>query len=77
MAIFDEPEAGIDLWSFNNLTTVFKKMRAEGKKRTLIIISHQEKILKIADNIVILEAGKIKAYGKSDDILKSVLRRFK
>lgn len=77
VAIFDEPEAGIDLWSFNNLTTVFKKMRSEGKERTLIIISHQEKILKIADNIVILEAGKIKAYGKSDDVLKSVLRRLK
>lgn len=70
LLIFDEPEAGIDLWSFEDLTKVFKKLRAE--KVTLIIISHQEKILKIADEIIVLEAGKIKSRGAPDKILSKI-----
>ncbi|MBQ3476401.1 ATP-binding cassette domain-containing protein [Candidatus Saccharibacteria bacterium] len=68
--IFDEPEAGIDLWSFENLTKVFKKLKAE--KKTIIVISHQERILKIADKIVILENGKIEAEGAPEKILSQI-----
>ena len=56
--IFDEPEAGIDLWSFNNLINVFKELREKNNSKT-IIISHQERIISIADKVVILENGKI------------------
>lgn len=55
--IFDEPEAGIDLWSFNNLIEVFQNLKE--KKKTLIIISHQERLFNIADQVVLLEKGKI------------------
>lgn len=70
LIIFDEPEAGIDLWSFENLTKVFKKLKSEN--RTLIIISHQEKIMKIADEIVILENGRIKEKGSPATILSKI-----
>ena len=56
--IFDEPEAGIDLWSFNNLIKIFENMR-EITKGTTLIISHQERILNIADEIILLKDGKI------------------
>ncbi len=65
--IFDEPEAGIDLWSFASLIKIFQILKKQGK--TLIIISHQEKILKIADEIIILENGKNKAKGTPAKIL--------
>ena len=68
--IFDEPEAGIDLWSFENLTKVFKKLKAE--KKTILVISHQERILKIADKIIVLEAGKIKTHGSPEKILPQI-----
>ena len=68
--IFDEPEAGIDLWSFENLTKVFKKLKT--KNRTVIVISHQERILKIADEIIILKDGKIKHHGKPTQILPKI-----
>ena len=71
LCVFDEPEAGIDLWSFNNLITVFERIKSE--KRTILIISHQERILNIADEIVVLESGKIMKHGKKDDILPSLL----
>ena len=67
LIIFDEPEAGIDLWSFTHLIKVFQKLKSEN--RTLIIISHQEKILKIADRIIVLENGKIKSAGSPTKIL--------
>ncbi len=70
ITIFDEPEAGIDLWSFTNLTNVFKKMKKE--HRTVIIVSHQERILNIADRIVVLENGKIKNSGTPATILPEV-----
>ena len=69
--IFDEPEAGIDLWSFNDLIRVFKKLRDE--KKTIIVISHQERILKIADEIMILEKGKVKEFNKAPSILPKIL----
>ena len=72
LSVFDEPEAGIDLWSFNNLIKVFEKMH----KRTngnILIISHQERILDIADKIVVIADGKISAYGTKDEILPELL----
>lgn len=62
VSIFDEPEAGIDLWSFNNLIDVFEKMHEE-TKGSIIIISHQERILNIADRIIVIADGKVVASG--------------
>ena len=59
LSIFDEPEAGIDLWSFQNLIQVFERMRERNKGRIIIIIPHQERILKIADDIVVISEGKL------------------
>ncbi len=72
LTIFDEPEAGIDLWSFNNLIDIFKRLREESGG-SIIIISHQERILEIADEIVVLSSGKITAQGKREDILPTLL----
>lgn len=72
LAIFDEPEAGIDLWSFNNLIEVFRKMRKETQS-SLIIISHQERILDIADEIIVLANGKITNQGDKQSILPDLL----
>lgn len=71
LAIFDEPEAGIDLWSFTNLIDVFENMRNIIKGTTLII-SHQEKILNIADKVILLKSGNIEKIGECKDILESV-----
>lgn len=68
LTIFDEPEAGIDLWSFNNLIDVFENMRNMIKGTTLII-SHQEKILNIADKVILIKNGKIEKIGKTEEIL--------
>ena len=68
--IFDEPEAGIDLWSFAGLVRIFRQLQAESK--TLIVISHQEKILKIADEIIVLTNGKIASHGAPDSILPQI-----
>ena len=73
LTIFDEPEAGIDLWSFNNLISVFEKMREETKGLT-IIISHQERILNIADEIILMNSGKIEKMGSRDELLPSVMK---
>ena len=70
LTIFDEPEAGIDLWSFNNLIEIFEELSREIKGST-IIISHQERILKIADEIILMKSGKIAKIGTSDEILSS------
>lgn len=72
VSIFDEPEAGIDLWSFGNLINVFEKMR-ETLGGTIIIISHQERILNTADKVAVLSAGELKSYGKREDILPELL----
>lgn len=58
LTIFDEPEAGIDLWSFNNLINIFQKIKNEGN-RTILTITHQERILNIADEIILLKNGKV------------------
>lgn len=68
LTIFDEPEAGIDLWSFSNLIDVFEKM-GELIKGTTLIISHQERILNIADEVILMKAGKIEQIGKSKEVL--------
>lgn len=72
ISIFDEPEAGIDLWSFQNLIQVFEKMH-EKIKGNIIIISHQERILDIADKIVVISGGNVKAAGKKNEILPDLL----
>ncbi len=72
LSIFDEPEAGIDLWSFNNLIDVFRTMREE-INGSIIIISHQERILDIADEIVVLADGRISARGSKEEILPMLL----
>ena len=72
LSVFDEPEAGIDLWSFQNLISVFEKMY-EKSQGSIVIISHQERILNIADKIVVLTAGKIERVGTRDEILPSLL----
>lgn len=72
LTVFDEPEAGIDLWSFSNLIAVFEKMH-EKINGTILIISHQERILNIADRVIVIADGMIKEDGKKDDILPSLL----
>lgn len=73
ISIFDEPEAGIDLWSFKNLIQVFEDMKQE-LHGSILIISHQERILNIADEIVVIAGGTVKAQGKKKDILPELLR---
>jgi len=72
ISIFDEPEAGIDLWSFSNLIRVFERIKEE-TKGTIIIISHQERILNIADKILVVEHGKIKKFADKDEVLPEIL----
>lgn len=72
LSMFDEPEAGIDLWSFNNLIEVFENM-AKTVQGSIVIISHQERILNIADEVILIEKGKVKEVGKKDDILPNLL----
>ena len=72
LSIFDEPEAGIDLWSFNNLIQVFEKMH-EKINGSILIISHQERILNIADKIVVVANGEIKNVGTKTEVLPDLL----
>ena len=72
LSVFDEPEAGIDLWSFNNLIQVFRNMY-EKTKGTIVIISHQERILDIADKIIVIADGRVAAYGTKNEILPELL----
>ena len=72
ISVFDEPEAGIDLWSFQNLIEVFRKMH-ERTQGTILIISHQERILDIADKIVVISGGEVAAYGSKSEILPELL----
>ena len=73
LSVFDEPEAGIDLWSFQNLIEVFEKMRTEMQNRSILIISHQERILNIADEIVVLKDGRVERQGSRADVLPSLI----
>ena len=72
LSVFDEPEAGIDLWSFNNLIQVFRNMY-ERTKGTILIISHQERILDIADKVIVIAGGEVAAYGTKEAILPDLL----
>jgi len=72
LCVFDEPEAGIDLWSFNNLIKVFEELHDAGD-HSLIIISHQERILNIADEIVVIANGTVKAQGRREELLPGLL----
>ncbi|MCC0739763.1 ATP-binding cassette domain-containing protein [Clostridioides sp. ZZV14-5902] len=72
VSIFDEPEAGIDLWSFGKLNESFKKIHGESDQ-TIIIISHQERILELADEIIVLQDGSVKSHGTKDAILPEIM----
>jgi Fe-S cluster assembly ATP-binding protein len=70
--IFDEPEAGIDIWSFTNLINVFERLR-QRHDRSIVVISHQERILNIADRIMLLSDGRIAANGEREKLLPDIL----
>jgi len=72
LSVFDEPEAGIDLWSFQNLIQVFERMR-QNTKGSILIISHQERILNIADEIIVIADGKIVNQGTRDEIMPKIM----
>ena len=72
LSLFDEPEAGIDLWSFSNLIAVFEKMYEE-INGSILIISHQERILEIADKIVVIAGGHITEEGPKDEIMPKLM----
>ena len=73
LSVFDEPEAGIDLWSFQNLIRIFEKMRREIKDSSIVIISHQERILNIADEILLLSDGSIRKRGTPEEIMPGLI----
>ena len=70
--VFHEPEAGIDLWSFSNLIDVFRSLKEE-RRRALFVISHQERILEIADEIVVIADGQVRLSGSREEILPQLL----
>lgn len=72
LTLFDEPEAGIDLWSFNNLIRVFESLH-EKINGSIIIISHQERILNIADKIIVLAGGEVTAQGTKEEVMSKLL----
>ena len=71
--MFDEPEAGIDLWSFQNLIEVFQGIRKRVRGSSILIISHQERILEIADGIIVLKNGQITDSGTREEILPGLM----
>ena len=73
LAVFDEPEAGIDLWSFRNLIDVFEGMRRNIKDSSILIISHQERILDIADEVVVLADGELTLQGTKEEVLPGLI----
>ena len=73
LSVFDEPEAGIDLWSFQNLIKVFEGMRKHIEGSSIMVISHQERILEIADEIIVIRDGSISAQGSKEEILSSLI----
>ena len=72
LSVFDEPEAGIDLWSFQNLIQVFEKMH-DSIQGSILIISHQERILNIADKIIVIANGEVQKIGSKEEIMPQVL----
>lgn len=75
LSIFDEPEAGIDLWSFAKLVETFQQMQAQSKQ-SIVLISHQERIMQLADEIIIVENGMIKEQGSKEEILPLLMHEF-
>lgn len=75
LAIFDEPEAGIDLWSFTMLVKSFREMNSDPKKST-IIISHQERIMRLADRLIVLANGQIREEGSFDSVFSQMEKEF-
>ncbi len=73
LAVFDEPEAGIDLWSFQNLIRVFEDMRDQIKDSSILIISHQERILNIADEIIVLRDGRLEERGSREELMPKLI----
>ena len=73
LTVFDEPEAGIDLWSFQNLIEVFESMRERVKDRSILIISHQERILNIADEIIVLKDGALQRQGIRSEVMPELI----
>ena len=71
-SIFDEPEAGIDLWSFNSLIEVFKRLKGK-RENSIVIISHQERILETADEIAVIADGRVTAFGPRDELLPGLM----
>ena len=71
VSLFDEPEAGIDMWSFNGLVEVFKNLKEQGK--TMMIISHQQRLLEIADEIIVLSAGHLRDQGPTAEVMPGLL----
>ena len=74
LSVFDEPEAGIDLWSFRNLIDVFQRMRETIADSSILIISHQERILNIADEIIVLKDGRVEKQGTRDEVFPRLMR---
>lgn len=74
LMIFDEPEAGIDLWSFAKLTETFERIHKTGEA-TLLIISHQERIIQLADEIAVIEGGKVTHWGKREEVFPKIMAR--
>lgn len=75
VAIYDEPEAGIDLWSFTMLVESFKEL-SKNRHKSVIIISHQERIMQLADELIVLADGKIKTRGPKDEVFPKLLSEF-
>lgn len=73
LSVFDEPEAGIDLWSFQNLIQVFERMQERDRQGSILVISHQERILNIADEIVVIADGQVTRQGPREEILPQLL----
>ena len=73
LSVFDEPEAGIDLWSFQSLIKVFEQMREEIEDSSILVISHQERILEIADEIIVIADGRIDRHGPREEILPQLI----
>lgn len=73
LSVFDEPEAGIDLWSFQNLIEVFEGMRERIHESSILIISHQERILNIADEVIVLKGGRVCEHGAREDVLPGLI----
>ena len=74
LSVFDEPEAGIDLWSFAKLTETFERIHKNGDA-TLLIISHQERIIQLADEIVVIEKGEVASHGPREEIFPQIMAR--